>query len=98
MSHTYIAYLVISACQYHKCVSQQGFPPDQAHFELVIFQKGTEGTIAPVVKELPLFHYQNGHTVLLIDMKLQHYPCKFLLQNVAVDSAMKDRELSFKNH
>jgi hypothetical protein len=55
MSHTYFAYLVISAHQYHKCVSQQGFPPNQAHFELVIFQKGSEGTIALVVKELPLF-------------------------------------------
>ena len=98
MSRTYIAYLVISACQYHKHVSQQGFPPDQAHFQLVIFQKGTEGTSTLVVKKLPFFHYQYGHIVLLIVMKLQHYPCKFLLQNVAVDSAMKDRELSYKNH
>jgi hypothetical protein len=77
--------IVVSAHQYHKRVPQQGFPPDQTHSELVIFQKGTEGTIALVVKELPLFHYQCGRIVLLIDTKLQH---------VAVDSAVKDRELS----
>jgi len=72
----YIAYLVISAHQYHKRVSQHGSLPDQAHLELVIFQKGTEGTIVLVVKELPLFHYWYGHIVLLIEMN-QHYPCKF---------------------
>jgi hypothetical protein len=86
--------IVISAHQYHKRVPQQGFPPDQAHSELVIFQKGTEGTTALVLKELPLFHYQCGHIVLLLDMKLQHYPCNFLVQNVAVDSVVKVRELS----
>jgi len=95
MSWTYIVYFVTSAQQYLKRVSQQGFPPDKAHFDLVIFQKGS---IALVVKELSLLHYQYGHIVLLTDMKLQHSPCKFLLQNVAVDSATKDRELSYENH
>jgi len=95
---TYIVYLVTSAQQYLKCVSQQGFPPDKAHFESVIFQKRIEGTIALVVKELSILHYQYGHIVMPIDMRLQHYPCKFLLLNVAVDSATKDRELSYDNH
>jgi hypothetical protein len=66
MPHTYIAYLVTSAHQYHKRLSQQGYPPDPAHFELVIFQEGTEGTIALAVRQVPLFHDQYGHTVLLI--------------------------------
>jgi hypothetical protein len=72
-----LAYLVISAHQNNKRVPQQGDPPDQADFELVIFQAGTEETIALVVKRLSLFHCQYGHLVLPIDMKLQVLPVSF---------------------